>query len=155
MAPSTPLAKPTLRSPQFGLWCRACGEAGRLVRSLCPACYAAERHDRLHFGGLRARVLDKARRRCQVCGASGEGKRKIHVHHRRPGASRERYLVALCPAHHAQVHKLQVLDRLLPPLARELWRDLHPAAPEQLPLGFAPAAVANEQAWLWETSRAG
>ena len=47
---------------------------------------------------------------------------------------------------------------MLLPFARELWRELHPRAPEQLPL-FAPleaeTSPAGSAAWLWETSRAG
>jgi hypothetical protein len=55
------------------------------------------------------------------------------------------------------VHRLEVLDRILPPLLAQLWREQHPGAPEQLFLDFAPAAAAPSEPvfWLWEDSRAG
>jgi hypothetical protein len=58
------------------------------------------------------------------------------------------------------VHRLRVLDRILPPLLSELWREQHPGAPEQLFLDFAQVSVkeaepAPSPVWLWEDSRAG
>jgi len=66
---------------------------------------------------------------------SGSGKR-IHVHHRRPGVTQERFLITLCPGHHAMIHCLEMVDRLLRALVLELWREQHPEASEQLALDF-------------------
>ena len=56
----------------------------------------------------------------------------------RPGvsSSKERFLISLCPGHHAMVHRLEVVDRLLPPLLLDLWREQHPGGWEQLALDF-------------------
>jgi hypothetical protein len=129
---------------------------------LCAPCYAAERHDRRHFAGLRQTVLERDRRACRVCGQpQSEGGRRIHVHHRRPGVSREKLLISLCPAHHAQIHRLRlrVLDRIVAPLLAELWRELHPGAHEQLFLDFdevsrGGAETVPTAVWLWEDFRA-
>jgi hypothetical protein len=138
---------------QFALWCRSCGVSATLVRGFCRACYAARRRDLLRFAGLRSRIIERDRHACRVCGEPKSAQR-LHVHHRKPGVSREKLLIALCPGHHALVHKLQVLDRLLPPLLAELWREQHPGAPEQLMLGFGQQAVpASTAAWLWEEAR--
>jgi hypothetical protein len=110
---------------------------------------------------LRQTVLERDRRVCRVCGeAKSAGGSPIHVHHRRPGVSREKLLIALCPAHHALVHRLQVLDRMLPPLLSELWRELHRGAPEQLFLNFEQMSISEAEptpspVWLWEDSLAG
>ena len=66
---------------QFALWCRSCGASATLIRGFCSSCYAAQRHDRLHFGGWRRTILERDRHACRVC---GERKRHLHVHHRRP-----------------------------------------------------------------------
>ena len=154
MATTPPIRPSGSRTRQFALCCCACGAPAILARGLCASCYAARRHDRLHFDGCRGPVLERDRGACRVCSLSEEnGPKAIHVHHRRPGVSRDRLLISLCPSHHALVHKLQVLDRLLPPLLAELWRELHPGAPEQLCLNFgaenaAPASSASEQGSL-------
>jgi hypothetical protein len=72
------------------------------------------------------------------------------VHHRRPGRSRLPWLVALCRACHARVHRLQVVRRVYPDLFLELWREQHPAAPEQLALAFAAPAPSPEPRSLFE-----
>jgi hypothetical protein len=139
---------------QFALWCRSCGASATLVRGFCAPCYAAQRHDLLHFGGWRGRVLERDRFSCRVC---GEGNRRLHVHHRRPGVSREKLLIALCPAHHAQVHRLPGRDGIHPARRADRWREQHPGAPEQLFLDFGREAAAPPASafWLWEDSRAG
>ena len=139
---------------QFALCCRSCGAPETRVQGFCAPCYAAQRHDFVYFGGLRRRVLERDRRRCRACGQVETGKLRIHVHHRRPGISREKLLVSLCPACHARIHRLRVLDRILLPLAEELWRELHPCAPEQFFLGFEREGAAAP-VWLWEGERAG
>lgn len=137
MATAPAIRPPSSRTRQFALCCCACGAPTILARGLCGPCYAARRHDRLHFDGCRGQVLERDRGICRVCSVFEQsGSRPLHVHHRRPGVSRDRLLISLCPSHHALVHKLQVLDRLLPPLLAELWRELHPGAPEQLCLDF-------------------
>ena len=40
-------------------------------------------------------------------------------------------MLTLCPAHHAQVHRLELVNKLLSPLPLALWREQHPGAPEQ------------------------
>jgi len=123
------------RKGQFALWCSSCGASGTLLRGSYARCYAAERRNFLLFAGFRLKVLERDRHACQVC-EEAQGAERLHVHHRKPGASRERLIISRCPAHHAQIHRLQVLDRTLPAPAVELWRELHPGAPEQLFLGF-------------------
>lgn len=121
---------------QRSLWCPGCGAQERLTAGLCPRCYAREQHNQRNFAGLRPRVLARDGRACQVCGRLGTGKRSLHVHHRQPGLSRERLLITLCPGHHAIIHHLLLVRRLLPARLLELWREQHPGAPEQLPLNF-------------------
>jgi hypothetical protein len=146
----------TARGGQLALWCRVRGTPGTLLRGCCARCHSAERRNFLFFGGLRRKVFERDGGACRVCAQPGTSEIRIHVHHRKPGVSRERLSISLCPAHHAQVHHLRVLDRMLPALAAELWRELHPGAPEQLFLGFE--AMEGERsaaaAWLWEESRA-
>ena len=117
------------------LWCRACGREGKLKKGLCLACYSKERRSHAYFGGLRWRVLARDRSACRVYRRPGSGKR-IHVHHRRPGVTQERFLITLCPGHHAMIHCLEMVDRLLRALVLELWREQHPEASEQLALDF-------------------
>jgi hypothetical protein len=67
------------------------------------------------------------------------------VHHRRPGVSKIAYLISLCPGCHARLHKTLVWRQSFfrsVPLAVQLWRELHPGAPEQLALGFDGSASA-------------
>ena len=73
---------------------------------------------------------------CRGCQASAITN-VLAVHHRQPGVSSLDLLVTLCPACHAVVERTQVLFRDVPELLRLLWRELHPAASEQLSL-FAP-----------------
>jgi hypothetical protein len=58
--------------------------------------------------------------------------RVVAVHHRQPGRSSLDLLVTLCPACHAVVERTQVLFCDVPELLRVLWRELHPAASEQM-----------------------
>ena len=124
---------------QTALWCRVCGAEAKLIAGYCSRCYAQRRRDRVYFGGLRAQVLARDNYHCQACGRRGEGKRSLAVHHRRPGISRERWLVTLCLGCHARVHRLLFWRRRFSkslPLALLLWREQHPGAPEQLLLDF-------------------
>jgi hypothetical protein len=60
-------------------------------------------------------------------------------------------MIALCPACHQRIHRTQVWRRRLPDPLRDLWRELHPAAPEQLGLAFDAPAPPAEISWplLW------
>jgi hypothetical protein len=121
---------PSLR--QRVLFCR-CGSTSIYVRGLCQRCYHRERADRKHFAGLREQVLARDQHRCRGCQA-GSIDTVLAVHHRQPGCSSLELLVTLCPACHAVVERTQVLFRDVPELLRVLWRELHPAASEQMPL---------------------
>jgi 5-methylcytosine-specific restriction endonuclease McrA len=114
------------------LFCR-CGSSSIYVRGLCQRCYHRERADRNHFAGLREQVLKRDQHRCRGCQA-GSIDTALAVHHRQPGSSSLELLVTLCPACHAVVERTQVLFRDVPELLRVLWRELHPAASEQMPL---------------------
>ena len=122
-------------SGQTLLWCRVCGREGKLKKGLCPACYSREIRNQRYFRGLRPRVVARDHGACRVCGRPGSGQ-GIHVHHRRPGVTEERFLISLCPGHHALVHRLEVVDRVLPAFVLELWREQHPGACEQMALDF-------------------
>ena len=133
--------------------CRSCGAGacaagGRLVKGLCRRCYALHHHDQLYFGGLRQQVLARDNHRCQACGKLGRRRRSLAVHHRKPGISSRRWLVTLCLACHARVHRTLVWrfhsTKSLP--AAALWRELHPGAPEQLALDFGEGAMAEQLA---------
>lgn len=118
-------------SRQRGMFCLGCGSARLCAREMCRACYNAHYRSQTYFSGFREEVLDRDGWRCRVCGEPTNV-----VHHRRPGKNHPRYLISLCPAHHAVVTRLLLLDHPLPPLLFLLWREQHPDAPEQrlLPL---------------------
>jgi hypothetical protein len=103
------------------------------VLGLCRRCYQREWADRRHYAGLREQVLARDQHRCRGCHA-GSTDTVLAVHHRQPGCCSLELLVTLCPACHAVVERTQVLFRDVPDLLRVLWRELHPAASEQLPL---------------------
>ena len=123
---------------QTTLWCRACGGEGKLIAGLCSRCYSRRHWDKHYFAGLRSQVLERDGHACQLCTRPARGKRSIIVHHRRPGVSKIAFLIALCPACHARLHRTKIWNHLssesLP--AAALWRELHPGAPEQLALAF-------------------
>lgn len=127
------------RRRQTALWCR-CGSLQITKRGLCAACYAREQHDRRFYAGLRAAVVARDGQLCRVCSAACPAPAALVVHHRRPGRSRLPWLVALCRACHARVHRLRFVRRLYPDAFLELWREQHPQAPEQLALSFAAHA---------------
>lgn len=130
---------------QRGLWC-GCGRSLRDRGRFCTACYARRSRNRLYFGGLRDVVSERDGNCCRVCSRPGVLSGSLPVHHRRPGESRARHLITLCPSCHAIVHKLQILRRLLPPLLRTLWREQHPDAPEQLSLQFDRSSAVQHTA---------
>ena len=147
LVPSTD-HKATLQSTftlrQTTMWCRTCGGEGKLIAGLCSRCYTRRHWDKHYFAGLRAQVLERDGHACQLCTRPAKGKRSIIVHHRRPGVSKIAFLIALCPACHARLHRTRVLKHSLirtplqamVPFEVLLWREIHPDAPEQLALTF-------------------
>ena len=120
-----------------------CGSAGLCARGLCRACYNGYYRSQLYFSGFREEVLARDGWRCRVCSLPTNV-----VHHRRPGKNHPRYLISLCPAHHAVVTRLLLLDHTLPPLLFLLWREQHPVAPEQLLLPWPEKRIKVEGASL-------
>jgi 5-methylcytosine-specific restriction endonuclease McrA len=124
------------RSRQRFLHCLICGHEELCSAGLCRHCYDAAYHSETYFGGLKEDVLERDGGRCRVCAAPTD-----IVHHRRPGVNDLAWLIAICAGCHAVVHRLQRLDRYLPPLLIELWREQHPASgTEQFPLPFEERA---------------
>jgi len=116
-------------SKQKMLFCPDCGGLPTIA-GLCQPCYARRRHSRVYFAGVRDRVLLRDGYRCQGCGAGNQRP----VHHRRPGVHDMEWLVTICPACHAVIHKLRVHRRWLPDSLLALWHEQHPAVPLQLQL---------------------
>ena len=120
------------RFRQRFLCCWVCGGGELCSAGLCRSCYDAAHHSETNFGGHKEAVLARDGRRCRVCRTGTD-----IVHHRQPGCHDPAGLLALCAACHATVHRLQALDRYLPPLLLVLWREQHPAAPAgQLQFGW-------------------
>ena len=119
--------------------CCPCGNDKVLALGLCATCYTLKRQDEEYFGGHREAVLTRDGNRCAVpgCTTLKRGKRSIAVHHRKPGNSDPKLMIALCLACHAKVTRTQYLQREWPPLLRMLWREQHPKAHEQTALDFA------------------
>ncbi len=142
----------TFARRQTTMWCQTCGGEGKLIAGLCSRCYSRRHWDKHYFAGLRAHVLERDGHACQLCTRPARGKRSIIVHHRRPGISKVAFLIALCPACHARLHRTRVLKHGLMRTTLQailLWREIHPDAPEQLALafdgsGFQPASVAAQ-----------
>lgn len=147
LSPRTPrhgLGRPKrTRVRQRRLFC-ACGQGTPVVAGLCRSCYRARARSRSRFDGHRESVLARDGR-CRGCGA-GEASlpsgRRLHVHHRKPGCHDPEWLIALCGACHARVHRLAALRSWLPERLVELWSEQHPGVPLQLqfPVALAEAA---------------
>ena len=142
MTASAPAALQTRRVPwptrsrQRFLLCLVCGSDELCSAGLCRSCYDAAYHSEIYFGGLKEQVLERDGYCCRVCPTPTD-----IVHHRKPGLNELAWLITICAACHATVHRLQVLDRYLPPLLIELWREQHPDAPAaQLQFELEPAA---------------
>lgn len=136
------IAVPSTRA-QSAFWCRACGAEGKLIAGFCSRCYSRRHWDKQYFAGLRAKVLERDGHACQLCTRPARGKRSILVHHRRPGVSKITFLISLCPACHARLHRTRIWALHAADFrngsfayATMLWRELHPGAPEQLALTF-------------------
>lgn len=65
------------------------------------------------------------------------------VHHRRPGVHDPAWLVTICPACHAVIHRLRANRRWLPDPLVELWREQHPDVSLQLQFPVAATAAAT------------
>lgn len=104
-----------------------------MVAGLCRRCYRSRAHSRARFDGNREQVLERDGGMCRICGA---GKRRLHVHHRRPGIHEPDWLVAVCAACHARLHRLLTLHCWLPEELIPLWAEQHPGAAVQLQFSF-------------------
>lgn len=135
LPPSRSRALPPARR-QARLFC-PCGSLQLFCSGLCRACYARQAHSRIRFAGHREAVLERDGRRCRACGSQN----KLAVHHRRPGIHRRRFLITLCAACHARVHRLGAMRRWLEPALVPIWQEQHPGTPVQLQLEWSPAAA--------------
>jgi hypothetical protein len=124
------------RSRQRTLFCQ-CGQAIPAIAGLCRSCYRARCHSRAKFEGHREAVLARDRA-CQGCGA---GKSRLHVHHRQPGLHEPAWLITLCAACHARVHRLGAIRCWLPERLVELWAEQHQSVPMQLQFPAVPERV--------------
>lgn len=132
--PSSPSSAAVSALRQAWLFC-PCGTAPLWAAGLCRPCYARQAHSRRCFAGHREAVLVRDCHRCQTCGSD----RKLAVHHRRPGIHQPRFLVTLCAACHARVHRLSAIRRWLEPALVPLWQEQHPAVPSQLQFDWSRA----------------
>jgi hypothetical protein len=122
---------PRSRRQRF-LHCLVCGNPELCSSGLCRACYDAAYHSEAYFGGFKEQVLERDGHCCQSCGDPTD-----IVHHRKPGVNDLAWLIAICARCHAVVHRLQRLDRYLPPPLIELWREHHTeTGVEQLQLSW-------------------
>ena len=126
-------AKRLLR--QKPLFC-VCGIGIPAIGGLCPRCYRMRRHSRAYFGGNRETVLARDHFRCASCGAGNN----LHVHHRHPGDSDPDFLITVCPACHARLHRLSSIHVWIPERLAVLWAEQHPVAPVQLQFAFGEEA---------------
>jgi hypothetical protein len=120
---------------QTRLFCH-CGNLRLYCSGLCARCYWREGHSRHRFAGHRDDFLDRDHRRCRACGSE----RKLAVHHHRPGIHQLRFLITLCAACHARIHRLQALRHWVEPALVPLWREQHPDRPLQLQFVWDAAA---------------
>ena len=118
--------------------CCPCGNDKVLALGLCATCYTLKRQDEEYFGGHREEVLARDGYRCAVpgCTTFKRGKRSVAVHHRMPGNSDPKLMIALCLPCHAKVSRTRYLGKAWPPLLRVLWREQHPKGHEQTALNF-------------------
>ena len=128
-----------MKNTQRALLC-GCGRLDIRARGLCATCYTLQYQDRKHFDGKRENVLKHDRHCCRGCGRPGRNKRKIGVHHRVPGRSEEKWMVAICPGCHARIERTLFVRREMPPFLLLLWREQHPGGHEQLFIDFRPAS---------------
>lgn len=121
------------RPRQWELWCLDCGAAADVGVAIEPSGTTE-----LTSLGCDPKALARDRYVCRVRGPVASEKRRLHVHHRRPGGSADSLLITLCASHHLRIHCLRVAGNMQPQLLLVLWREQHPTAAEQLALAFAP-----------------
>lgn len=105
---------------------------------VCPRCARRARLNREMFAGEREPVLHRDGYSCQACGSVDL--LRLVVHHRKPGVSRRKWLVAICRRCHVRVHHLHRPTYGLVrewPVLYALWREIHSRQPEQLLLTAA------------------
>jgi hypothetical protein len=134
-------ARPLNSTLQRRLWC-PCGSADVRSGGLCPRCQRAAWHSRRYFAGHREAVLTRDGFCCRGCGALNQ---RV-VHHRRPGRHATAWLITLCPACHARIHRLRANRRWLPSAVLVLWSEQHAGVPVQLQLAIEAAAAGREAA---------
>jgi hypothetical protein len=116
----------------FRARCRCCAREAE-IGVLCRPCSARGYRSQRFFGGHREAVLGRDQRCCRACGS----REAIVVHHRRPGLQDPAWLITLCAACHAQVHRSQALRVWVPDGLAELWQEMHPNAPLQMRIEIA------------------
>ena len=112
--------------------CCPCGSTDKWKAGLCRSCYYRISHSRRFFGGHRDEVLKRDGGRCQLCGASPK---RPHVHHRRR-IQKTRFMITLCAACHAKVHRTAAHRRYMTTDLFRLWKEQHPDVPEQLQMSW-------------------
>jgi DNA-binding transcriptional LysR family regulator len=109
------------------LFCE-CGQNPATLAGRCRSCYFRAAHSRHRFAGFREQVLARDNFRCLVCQES----HRLAVHHRRPGVNEPEFLVTVCAACHARIHRLRAIRRWIPEPLVALWIEQHPGVPVQL-----------------------
>jgi hypothetical protein len=73
-------------------------------------------------------------------------RRKLCVHHRKPGISKLELMITFCTRCHAIVERTQTVLGEMTPLMLLLWREKHPYGQEQLylPLGSELPSAAEQ-----------
>ena len=117
-------------SSQASLFCSGCGGLAPRRAALCRACARRRWRSLRNFAGHREVVLARDGSCCHGCGAPNQ---RV-VHHRRPGRHAAAWLITLCPACHARIHRLRANRRWMPESLLRLWREQHPGVPVQLQL---------------------
>ncbi len=117
---------------QRPLFC-PCGHDLPWTAGLCRSCYRSAVHSRQYFSGLRADILERDGHQCRACGSAEH----LHVHHRKPGVNERNWLITVCAACHARLHRFAVIRIWIPELLVALWVEQHPGVAVQLQLPVA------------------
>ena len=118
---------------QRALFC-TCGSSKLFARGKCLRCYKSHWHDVKHFGGLRAQAIARDGR-CTLCDQIE--RRRLLVHHRKPGRNALPAFATLCRGCHCQVHLRKRLAFALSAKFKAFWREQHREQAEQLELVFS------------------
>lgn len=122
-----------LRYPEQRLLFCPCSREQPWVAGFCRSCYRAAAHSRHRFAGLREEILERDSHQCRACGSAD----RLHVHHRKPRVNDRDWLITVCAACHARLHRLAAIHIWIPELLVVLWEEQHPGAPVQLQLPVA------------------